>query len=716
MAIQEIEVSNHGSGTTGFKREINEGAMGLILDTIQITQYTKPEESTVRELTANAVDSQREKEIAISILKGETTPEEHFIQREGAKYNDSNWNASYYSLEHLNEDKTDVELIYTKKEGVGYCDSFSVKDYGVGLGEDRLKGYFQLGFSTKRNSKDSLGAFGFGNKVALSTRCDYYTMISVHNGKRFKFNCYSYKIDSLIGKFNLDTNLENEFITINTAEGESKIYYEVTTEKNSTEIIVPTKRHHRQKYEQAVKSQLLYFNNVKFYIIEEDGYRSDKSDFKADVLYNSDKIIVSDNNQYSRPHIIITKGEGDTSTGVCYGFIDFGEMEMQQLYGNIGVKCPIRSVLRDDITGQETVLNEGVEVTPSRESVVWSEHTRNFITNRFKEVIEEANKIVEKELIEPDFLAWLNKVISATSNMMYGENRVLRELSRVVDKDALKPVFGNTGLKFNNPTILFFGLNARYHVKQYDKVKQKDVIKRFDLREWDNFDGMKVFWKEGPTLYKNDHYLYQLHGPFVTLEMMNEADMRKDGSYGTLSEETYKRKKDRFDIVVREVQASKHILDYDSVVVPAEMEASLEKDEVEATQNELSAADRRKALGQIALHVMCENSAHRKQSDTKPYTFKQFDTPLAEVLDFEGEILYGFLEDSEHLMLAGDLLRAQFKNTSSSCWGDDRKNDQYNNKSFKIIRLNKAHERHFKNNPRFVHVGDFFQTVTNYNG
>lgn len=160
MAIQEIEVSNHGSNKTGFKREIDEGAMGLVLDTIQVTQYTKPEESTVRELTANAVDSQREKEIAIKILLGEAKAEDYFISREGKKYKDSNWNPSYYDLNHLDTNKKNVELTYVQGEGAGYCDKFIIKDYGVGLGADRLEGYFKIGYSTKRNSKASLGAFG----------------------------------------------------------------------------------------------------------------------------------------------------------------------------------------------------------------------------------------------------------------------------------------------------------------------------------------------------------------------------------------------------------------------------------------------------------------------------------------------------------------------------------------------------------------------------
>ena len=126
MAIQEVEVSKHGS-SSGFKREINAGAMGLVLDTIQITQYTKPEESTVRELTANAVDSQREKEIAIKILSGEAKVSDYFIEREGVKYEDSNWDPSYYDLKHLDKSKTDVELEYIEGEGTGYCDQFIIR-------------------------------------------------------------------------------------------------------------------------------------------------------------------------------------------------------------------------------------------------------------------------------------------------------------------------------------------------------------------------------------------------------------------------------------------------------------------------------------------------------------------------------------------------------------------------------------------------------------
>ena len=55
MAIQQIE-TKEVKGTQGGQRKINESAVGMIMDIVQVQQYTKPFESTVRELTANAIE------------------------------------------------------------------------------------------------------------------------------------------------------------------------------------------------------------------------------------------------------------------------------------------------------------------------------------------------------------------------------------------------------------------------------------------------------------------------------------------------------------------------------------------------------------------------------------------------------------------------------------------------------------------------------------
>lgn len=360
MSVIDIEQSKI-EGAKGIGKTIDENALTLILDNVQISQYVFPEASTVRELTSNAVDSQKEKEKAIEILSGKAKVEDYYITRDDSKYKDSNFNPNYYDLKYLNTKDNKVILTYIKgKEEVGWCDKFVVRDNGVGLGDERLYGYFQIGYSSKRNTVSQLGGFGLGAKVGLSLRNDFFTTETVHNGRLFRFNCYSYKVDSLIGRLNLETGKENPSIIF--PDG-TQVYYENSNSLNYTQVTVPCKTHHRDKFKHAVEQQLLYFDNVEFKIVETDG-RSNDREFKANVLYNSQNLIIAKQNQYSRPHIVVVK-EKDSPVGVSYGYVNFREMEMQELYGSVGFKCPIRQVTRDK-TGKEIILSEGIEVTPKQ--------------------------------------------------------------------------------------------------------------------------------------------------------------------------------------------------------------------------------------------------------------------------------------------------------------------------------------------------------------
>ena len=179
MSIKTIDKPIQGSA--GVAKRINKGAEKMVFDILQSTQYSMPVQSTIRELVTNACDSQREKEIAIEILSGKKKVEDYYIERHGAQYEDSNFDKSYYTLNNL-ESRTDIELLYEQNEGIGYCDTFRVTDYGVGIGKRRLEGILELGYSTKRNTSENFGAFGLGAKAALSTGVDFYTIETVHNG------------------------------------------------------------------------------------------------------------------------------------------------------------------------------------------------------------------------------------------------------------------------------------------------------------------------------------------------------------------------------------------------------------------------------------------------------------------------------------------------------------------------------------------------------
>ena len=135
MSIKTID-NNIITNTGGITKKINKGAEKMVFDILQSTQYSTPIPSTVRELVTNACDSQREKEMALEILQGKKSPQDYYIERDGEAYTDSNYDNTYNKLEHLDTSNNHVQLTYKRNEGIGFCDTFTVKDYGVGIGGD----------------------------------------------------------------------------------------------------------------------------------------------------------------------------------------------------------------------------------------------------------------------------------------------------------------------------------------------------------------------------------------------------------------------------------------------------------------------------------------------------------------------------------------------------------------------------------------------------
>jgi len=720
MAIQEIDRELIGS--VGFEKKIDDGAKNMVFDILQSTQYQKPEESTIRELTSNAVDSQKEKEIALKILQGEAKVEDYYIERTGDKYKDSNFDADYYDINHLDLVNNQVQLTYNEHQGTGYCDRFTIKDYGVGIGDSRLEGVLSLGYSTKRNSKAALGAWGLGAKVALSLRGDYYAITTVHNGRKFKAHCYAYKTDFLVSKFNMETEEENQFIEF--SDG-TKVYYEETNEKNFTEVTVLAKRHHRNKFMQGVKSQLLYFDNVEFNYVYEDGTVND-IEFLADVMYNSKNIIISDNNQFSKPHIVIVKEDSaDSSVGVCYGYIDFTELELENLNGNIGVKCPIRSIIRDK-EGNETVLQEGVSVTPSREAVIWDENTRHFIKSRFNAVVEEATSIVNKELLEDDFLLWIEKCQNVLRN--YGQGSILGRMAKVVDTSKIKPKFPkNELIKYERPMSLFFGFNPRIVSSSYNSSKKKDLVSRDDINSWHNFSSKNVWLKSGSTIRSKDVFIAQNYGPFVLLEdkdidsyiqsMMDKED-KDDGLMSLFDKVKPGELQAKYNIIKEALLKSDLLKNYDDLEVSAEWKKRFEESEELANEfeeeRERSNKDRRALEGKVVAHQLYFNMdrAGRAYSgyhdEDKIFSFTSVEPKINEIEEWEendATIYYGFSDDAEKIHTYHHFTRlfdSHIYDNNYYC------ENNFNSSDHKVFKISKANKRHFEN---FNHINQAFKRL-----
>lgn len=718
MAIQEIEVSS-AQGTKGFAKKIDSGAKRMVFDILQATQYQKPEESTVRELASNAVDSQREKNIAIDILRDKASPSKYFIERDGEKYKDSNWDPTYYDLNHLDMENNHVEIQYTENEGVGFCDTLTIKDFGVGIGDSRIEGVISLGYSTKRNNKAVLGAWGLGAKVALSMRSDYYKIETVHNGRKFIFNCYAYKTDFAIGKFNLNTGENNEYITL--SDG-TEVYYENTDEKNYTKVTVFCKRHHRSNIKNAVRSQLLYFNNVTFDYRYENEEASESVDFLADVIYNSDNIIISNNHQFSKPHVVIVKGDDSfDTTGVCYGYIDFTQLEMENLKGNIGIKCPIRSTVRDEITGEETVLIDGVSVTPSRESVIWDDHTREFLLKKLQDVVNEASILVAKELVEDDFIEWLEKCRTVISNV--DRSSVIGRMSMLIDKSKLKPAFQPEPLlKYTNVNELFWSYNIRRVSSHFDRSKKKTIVTRDDVEFWHDLNTERLFYKKGPTSKYKDEYIIQTMGQFTMIEMgeipkeFNVKDLSDDANDSDIAK-MKKHYVKRRDLVYEYLVKSKLYKDYDTLEVPEDWQKKIDdRDEEEgklAEHEELTPAELRKLENKIPVKYIVrywKNTQWSKDDyDSRFHHWKMTDIKIPELQQSEDIIYYGHNADDKKLCFAAHFVVRGKNQYEFENWDTFKPNTGSEN-PYKFLKISNINKKYLN---EFLHIDRFFKIMIN---
>lgn len=697
MAIHE---SNVIESNTGFAKEIDESSKHMIFDNVQKYQYQFPQKSTVRELAANAIDSIKERDIAKLILSGQAKVEDYYLQRDYGEFKDSNFNADYFDLKWLS-DKKEVEVIYKEGNRLTTKDTLSVIDYGVGLGGKRLELYFKLSGSTKRNSKSAIGKWGIGAKAPLSTQVNSYKTTTWHNGKKFTFDIYSHKVDSITEKF----NSEGEINPTYTFENGYTCYYEKTTELNHVEVSLETKPHHRTQYTDAVKQQLLYLDNVVYKIIDENGYER-VIPTKATVIYEDDDIILSDNNQYSKPHIVINK--------VSYGYVNFLDLDLEDKQGNIGIKMEA----------------ENIDISPSRESVIWSDNTRKAVTDKFAKVVEIASKEVEKQLTENDFVKWLEK---CSRVMSYNDSySILGRLSRVIDKSAIKPTYApDKTIKYKAPRELLYGVSLRevYTQQPYNGRgnNSKITIVRDDLTSWNTLQNYKIYYTKSTANNLKDRYItHTQSGRFILLqipEMRGETAFRENfilPSTNTTEDKEWQKYLDEYNAkmkIINLIIASTETIDYDALVVPEDFKTKLEASETVDEQGvvtgvpvpELTPSEQRKLDERTVLYYPEKSSYDRSTNKVIPQgptsTFNQtyntrhnwikHEPKISEVLAWEGTVVYAFGDEDELLLTAAWIIEQQ---TGSGFFTD----------SVKLVRVSKSIKKYFKEH---THITEFFKQV-----
>jgi hypothetical protein len=471
---------------------------------------------------------------------------------------------------YLNTEDNNVYInhIYGEKE-----DTLEIMDYGVGLGGKRLEGFFDIGFSTKRNTTGNLGGFGYGSKVPFSLRGEHFDLETAHNGRLFKFRIYPYKFESLISKFNDDETTNRNIYFKGNDENPIPIYYNTTLSANYVKIIIPIKSYRREKIKLAVKRQLLYYNNVIFNIVHDENY-TEYVNFKADVLYNSDNITISNQYIYNKPHVLIVKDKL-SSNGICYGFINFEELETENLGGAVGFKCPMRQVIEDE-NGNEVVIVEGVDVTNSRESVIWNSNTRNYLLNIVKNVKEEAKEIIKKEINEEDFIKFLIKYNSLVN---YNNNSVLSNLKQLIDIKDINTQYKGMNI-YNNINLTFRGYNIFYFKVEYDWKKSNNKLNKFNLLNYTRFtEDTTYIYKDPDTKlnHRKNTYLQKLYGEkCIIFNNIGEKFIIDSYKNKEVDIESYI---DDHNYITNQILNSKFIVNYNDVIIPDNFVCNNDDDE-----------------------------------------------------------------------------------------------------------------------------------------
>jgi hypothetical protein len=711
--------------TNGRKKKINAGAYSLVFDNLQRSNYKYPIKSTIRELVANGVDAIRERKNAVAILTGKakesdfyyvpgTNPDvDESIAQNPGLYADSQFDPSYYNLKFLEQKEEAAEVIYMEGSILNR-DVLIIRDSGVGLWGERLEGYFDLAFSTKRLNKEALGKFGLGSKVPLSTGVPYYTMISRYNGREISFNIYSENVESVIPPMNLDTGEVHERHVMSKVDpdDEDEVYYSrATDKKNGTEIHTQIKKHNKSEVLSAVQNQLLYFSNVTLNVVDENYTVKQTINVQADILYEDDKIIISDNTQFSKPHIVINN--------VSYGYLDYLEMEIEEKNGNIGIK----------------VSPTEVEVSHSRESVIWSEQTKNTILERFRQVKDIAAAYVSRTLTETDYLKWIklcqNVVHSGMSNGDNKQSKVLKAFSGVSDLKELSFKYpGNDKIKYSNNPLYAAPFMKFHYITRKQVRKGNDMVQKLDRTtptscNWDpNVQPILLKGEDVHYSFRKDMYLTSLYPSgyivisYPRAETDNEEfEIRKMRSKGNAPEDYYEL-----------IKNSEGVRSWDEIVVPESFSIKDEDEDKDITENKetaetavkVSVKERRKLEGKIVGQTprVCLGGHLERSSGPSLYENQKVELKPADV-NTNTQLYYGTKEYEVLLMLAASLTRpidedkpedrytllpiSGYPQKACTSWGPEAK--------IHLLQISKENEAYFAHD--WAHITKFFSSIDN---
>ncbi len=327
-------------------------------------------------------------------------------------------------------------------------------------------------------------------------------MINRYNGKKFRFEVYLDNIVSTTPKFG--NGKKNNSIQVSVEQpqddGSNKIkdftfFYEETEEPNGLEVVIPTKKFAKKEFFRAIEEQLMYIPNVKFQFRAEGAITYEDKDIAAKVIYRDNNIILSESTVFNAPHILLGAGDGL----INYGILDFDALELERKKGAVGLILDINDV----------------EVTPPRESIVYSPKTRTAVVEIYNKIVETATNLVNSELAKADdYWGWMKKAASIKSALVQsssGDSSVLQKLAGVIDASSVNKIFfhkkGMNKLYVSDVKEMV-GDKLLIRVYKYDRWGRK--VNRIKIKSISTIAGLTAYVTDGASDKYKDRYLYEV--------------------------------------------------------------------------------------------------------------------------------------------------------------------------------------------------------------
>lgn len=358
--------------TPGIMKEIDGGAFELMFQAIQEDIYSYPIKSFVREAISNGLDALVEKQNYIAIKNGAPVEKYYRQLQDGKLLKDSEFEPEYYTDKYLHKINK-VFVKYTKPSGTRKH-KITITDTGVGLGRDRLQGFFKIGYSTKRNLKNVFGKWGSGAKAGLATGEDYFIMTTVYNGYKTSFMIFKTDYEGITPSHPQGKKESWKVRSINGDEVTRVIYWHPTKELNSVTITLEVKPHNETRFRSAVENQFEHFDGLVEFSYPDEQNKLVINELNVKPLFESDTILIPNNPSYVSPVVLVDK--------ISYGPIAWEELELERRPGAISLK----------------VHATDVDITQSRESLKWTEKTKKVILRAIKKAEEEATDHISKKM------------------------------------------------------------------------------------------------------------------------------------------------------------------------------------------------------------------------------------------------------------------------------------------------------------------------------